>query len=209
MLRQVVKVLTDPTSAGLGGRPDEPLLLVQKLALDETDAIFGAFEPRFLGYAADAGSWSPLPGGFSRWLARYHRVALHGSRPVLATVHGDDVCALEKELYLGVRVPSEAGGVTPNDIIDSIAEEPPASASAGFRRQATNERGKVSIPADRVRETRSGLPHTAYIDAARRQPEVLIETCPIDRAGSQLRLAVFQGNTLDRDPRTKIWKQMT
>ncbi|CAM9707780.1 unnamed protein product, partial [Ectocarpus sp. 4 AP-2014] len=48
----VVKVLTDPTSAGLGGRPDEPLLAVQKLALDETDAIFGAFEPRFLGYAS-------------------------------------------------------------------------------------------------------------------------------------------------------------
>lgn len=60
---------------------------MQKLALDETDAIFGAFEPRFLGYAADAGSWSPLPGGFSRWLERYHRVALHGSRPVLVTVH--------------------------------------------------------------------------------------------------------------------------
>lgn len=31
-------------------------------------------------------------------------------------------------------------------------------------------------------ETRNGLPHTAYIDAARRQLEVL-ETCPVDRAG--------------------------
>lgn len=55
---------------------------------------------------------------------------------------GDDVCALEKELSLGVRVPSAAGGVTPNDIIGNIAEEPPASASARNRRQATNERDK-------------------------------------------------------------------
>lgn len=46
MLRDVVAVLTDPSSAGIGGDPDEPLLLVQKLALDETDAVFGAFESR-------------------------------------------------------------------------------------------------------------------------------------------------------------------
>ncbi len=31
-------------------------------------------------------------------------------------------------------------------------------------------------------ETRNGLPHTAYIDAARRQLEIL-ETCPMDKAG--------------------------
>ncbi|CAM9261855.1 unnamed protein product, partial [Ectocarpus fasciculatus] len=132
----VVKVLTDPTSAGLGGHPDEPLLLVQKLALDETDAIFGAFESRFLGYAADAGSWSPLPGGFSRWLEKYHRVALRGSRPVLVTVHGDDVCALEKELSLRVGMPS-------------------AAVVAGNRHQMTNEHDKLSIPTDRVRGLRN------------------------------------------------------
>ncbi|CAN0539128.1 unnamed protein product [Ectocarpus sp. 12 AP-2014] len=93
-------------------------------------------------YDADAGSWSPLPVGFSRWLERYHRVALHGSRPILVTVHGYDVCALEKELSRGIGVPSAAGGVMPNDIIGNIPEKPPASASARNRRQATNERDK-------------------------------------------------------------------
>lgn len=55
---------------------------------------------------------------------------------------GDDVCALEKELSLGVRVPSAAGGVTPNDIFGNIAGEPLASAVAQNRSQATNERDK-------------------------------------------------------------------
>lgn len=85
--KQVIKVLTDPTSSGQGGRPDEPLLLVRKLAADETDAVFGAFESILLRRAADAGSWSPLPGGFNRWVEMYHRKVLHGSRPVLVTVH--------------------------------------------------------------------------------------------------------------------------
>lgn len=85
--KQVIEVLTDPASSGQGGRPDEPLLLVQKLAVDETDAVFGAFESRFLRHAADAGSWSPLPGGFNRWVEMYHRKVLRGTRPVLVTVH--------------------------------------------------------------------------------------------------------------------------
>ncbi|CAM9348276.1 unnamed protein product [Ectocarpus sp. 8 AP-2014] len=57
------------------------------------------------------------------------------------------------------RVPSAAGGVPPNDIIDNIAMEPPASASARNRRRSTNERDKgersVSIPADRSRGLRN------------------------------------------------------
>lgn len=90
--KQVIKVLTDPASSGRGGRPDEPLLLVQKLAADETDAVFGAFESHLLRFAADAGSWSPLPGGFNRWVEMYHRKVLRGSRPVLVTVHVSDCC---------------------------------------------------------------------------------------------------------------------
>lgn len=84
---QVIEVLTDPASAGEGGDADEPLLLVQKLALDETDVIFGAFETRFLKHVPDAAAWSPLPGGFNRWLNKYYRTVLRGTRPVLVTVH--------------------------------------------------------------------------------------------------------------------------
>lgn len=87
MLRQVVEVLTDPASSGDGGHPDEPLLLVQKLAVDETDAIFGAFETRFARHTTDAGGWNPQPGGFNRWVERYHRQVLKETRPVLITVH--------------------------------------------------------------------------------------------------------------------------
>ena len=87
MLRQVIAVLSDPASAGEGGNPDEPLLLVQKLALDEADAMFGAFDSKFIGRATDAGRWSPLPGGFNRWAERYHKKVLKKSRPVLVAVH--------------------------------------------------------------------------------------------------------------------------
>lgn len=98
---KVVEVLTDPASAGEGGKPDEPLLLVQKLAVDETDAVFGAFELPYLGHTADAASWSPLPGGFNRWVERYYREVLHGSRPVLITVHVR-ICCSEKRKKGGV-----------------------------------------------------------------------------------------------------------
>ncbi|CAN0399829.1 unnamed protein product, partial [Hapterophycus canaliculatus] len=84
---KVVEVLSDPASAGEGRNPDEPLLLVQEVAVDETDAVFGAFETTFLGHMPDASSWSPLPGGFNRWVERYYHEVLHGSRPVLVTVH--------------------------------------------------------------------------------------------------------------------------
>lgn len=80
-------MLSDPASSGVGGNPDEPLLLVQKLALDETDAVFGAFESMFRRKATDAGGWSPEPSGFNRWLEKYHRKVLLKSRPVLVTVH--------------------------------------------------------------------------------------------------------------------------
>ena len=89
----MIEVLTDPASSGQGGRPDEPLLLVRKLAVDETDAAFGAFESVFVRYAADAGSWSPLLGGFNRWVETYHRKVLHGTRPVVVTVHVSFVTA--------------------------------------------------------------------------------------------------------------------
>lgn len=87
MLRQVIRVLSDPASAGTGGNPDEPLLLVQKLAVDEADAVFGAFDGRFFRRASDAGTWSPLPGGFNRWAETYHKKILRKSRPVLIAVH--------------------------------------------------------------------------------------------------------------------------
>lgn len=81
------QVLTDPASPGVGGNPNEPLLLVQKLALDETDAIFGAFESSYRRHATDAGGWSPEPGGFNRWLDTYHHAVLRKTRPVIVTVH--------------------------------------------------------------------------------------------------------------------------
>lgn len=87
VLRRVVDLLSDPASAGVGGHPQEPLLLVRKLALDETDAIFGAFEARFLGYATDSGGWSPEPGGLNRWVHRYYERILQRSRPVIISVH--------------------------------------------------------------------------------------------------------------------------
>ncbi|CAN0389921.1 unnamed protein product, partial [Ectocarpus fasciculatus] len=184
----------------LGGHPDEPLLLVQKLALDETDAIFGAFESRFLGYAADAGSWSSLPGGFSRWLEKYHRVALLGSRPVLVAVHGDDVCALEKELSLGGRVSAAAEGVTPDGIIGNIAEEPPASAVARNRRQATNERGKVSIPTDRVRGLRNAQRPPANGVHRRRQAAARGPRDLPDRQSRQVLRLALPGQHLRQRP---------
>lgn len=42
---------------------------------------------RFMGVAPDAGAWSPLPGGFNRWVERYHREILQHTRPVIITVH--------------------------------------------------------------------------------------------------------------------------
>lgn len=87
MLRRVVDILSDPASAGEGGDPDQPLLLVQKLARDETDAVFGAFDERFLGHTTDSGGWSPLPGGMNRWIQQYHDAVLHRTRPVVLTVH--------------------------------------------------------------------------------------------------------------------------
>jgi len=87
----VIEVLTNPNSAGQGGKVDEPLLLVRKLAADETDAIFGDFGakyfPKYFQHVAHTGTWSPLPGGFNRWVENYHRTALNGARPVLVTVH--------------------------------------------------------------------------------------------------------------------------
>eukprot|EP00752_Nemacystus_decipiens_P002399 g2263.t1 len=286
ILRQVVEVLTDPASSGQGGRPDEPLLLVMKLAADETDAVFGAFDSTYLRYAADAGSWSPLPGGFNRWVEMYHRKVLRGTRPVVITVHGDDVCALEKELSLEARL--KAAGINVEDIGDVAGEEPSGAGGTAVqtRRQTRNgqddsksragkhnlaphlgqgkERFDVPVvlmtlgwdpfgdpthnernlgrdrectyrvlEMDRVVrwftshtrydshtdekfrylpigfggfETRNGLPHTAYIDAAKRQLDIL-ETCPVGRAGSYDLL--FQCNTLERDPRTRIWNEMT
>lgn len=91
---QVIEVLTDPASAGQDGNPNEPLLLVQKLAVDETDAIFGAFEKYYLRHTVDASSWSPLPGGFNRWVEMYHREVLNQTRPVLITVHVRVVCVM-------------------------------------------------------------------------------------------------------------------
>eukprot|EP00752_Nemacystus_decipiens_P008223 g7353.t1 len=112
MLRQVIEVLTNPDNAGEGGHLDEPLLLVRKLASDETDAIFGDLRAKYFrkyfGHVAHTGTWSPLPGGFNRWVETYYRRALNGTRPVLVTVHGDDVCELEKELSPEARLKAES-----------------------------------------------------------------------------------------------------
>lgn len=87
MLRRIVDVLEDPKSAGIGGDPSKPLLLVQELAVDEVDAVTGAATPIYLGKATDAGGWNPQFGGMNRWLARYYRDVLGSSRPVLVEVH--------------------------------------------------------------------------------------------------------------------------
>lgn len=94
MLRQIVDVLSNPASCGAGGEHDEPLLMVQKLAVDEADAAFGAFEPRYLHYATDAAGWSPEPGGFNRWVEQYYREILRKLRPVLVSVHVSDTHCL-------------------------------------------------------------------------------------------------------------------
>ena len=94
MLRRIVDVLSDPSSSGTGGDPDKPLLLVQKLALDETDAVFGAFDRPFVNVVTDAAGWSPLPGGFNRWVERYYREVLHRTRPVIVTVHVRSFCSM-------------------------------------------------------------------------------------------------------------------
>ncbi|CAM9906905.1 unnamed protein product [Scytosiphon promiscuus] len=300
MLRQVVQVLTDPASPGQGGNPDEPLLLVQKLAVDETDAVFGAFERPYLGHTADAAAWSPLPGGFNRWVERYHREVLKGSRPVLVTVHGDDVCALEKEISLEARrqsLSASSSGVEdvierPSDLAaagtgwhggmkgnaSSYSDDHGSSEKfsttphlhfggderdegsgetetenfdiplvlmtlgwdpAGDPTHSENLRGRDRTCTYRVLEmervvrwftshtrydththekfcylpigfgghdTRNGLPQKVYLDAAKRQLEIL-ETCPVGSAGSYDLL--FQGCTLERDPRTQIWNEMT
>ena len=82
----MIGVLSDPASAGEGGNRDEPLLLVKKLALDETDAVFGSSEDIYLGHAAHAGTWGSSAGGFNRWVETYYRKVLGGTRPVLVTV---------------------------------------------------------------------------------------------------------------------------
>lgn len=87
MLRRVVRVLEDPESSGPGGDPDRPLLLVQELAVDETDAAVGSGSPVYVGKATDAGGWSPELGGMNRWLERYYREVLDSARPVLIHVH--------------------------------------------------------------------------------------------------------------------------
>ena len=85
--QKVIEILSDPSSAGQGGRADEPLLLVRNLAADETDAIFGDFRPEYFGQVPHDGTWSPMPGGFNCWVETYHRTVLGGTRPVLVTVH--------------------------------------------------------------------------------------------------------------------------
>lgn len=90
MLRQIVDVLSNPASCGAGGEHDEPLLMVQKLAVDEADAAFGAYEPRYLHFATDAAGWNPEPGGFNRWVEQYYREILRKLRPVLVSVHVSD-----------------------------------------------------------------------------------------------------------------------
>lgn len=87
MLKRIVRVLEDPKSAGIGGDPSKPLLLVQELAVDEVDAVTGAATPVYLGKATDAGGWNPQFGGMNRWLARYYRDVLDSTRPVLVEVH--------------------------------------------------------------------------------------------------------------------------
>lgn len=76
----------DPASVGQGGRLDEPLLLVMKLAVDETDAIFGGFVSEYFRHVPQTGTWSTLAGGFNRWVETYYREVLGGTRPVLVTV---------------------------------------------------------------------------------------------------------------------------
>lgn len=87
MLRDVVSVLEDPFSCGEDCDPDEPLVLVQRLAVDEVDAVMGAFHVEFNGKAADPGSWSSDAGGMNRWLERYYKEVLQERRPVLIYVH--------------------------------------------------------------------------------------------------------------------------
>lgn len=87
MLRGVLRVLEDPKSSGEGGDPSKPLLLVQRLAIDEADAVTGASSPLYLGEATDAGGWNPELGGMNRWLERYYWEILKGARPVIVHVH--------------------------------------------------------------------------------------------------------------------------
>lgn len=87
MLKGVLDVLEDPKSCGEGGDPKNPLLLVQELAVDEADAVVGASTGMYLGKATDAGGWSPELGGMNRWLARYYKEVLKGTRPVIVEVH--------------------------------------------------------------------------------------------------------------------------
>lgn len=57
-----------------------------KLMLDESDAIFYHAE-NFAGHAVDPLLWSPLPGGFNRWVEMYHQEVLRQTRPVVVTIH--------------------------------------------------------------------------------------------------------------------------
>ncbi|CAM9731726.1 unnamed protein product, partial [Laminaria digitata] len=92
------------------GDPAKPLLLVQELAVDEADAIVGASSPVLGAKATDAGGWSPELGGMNRWLARYYKEVLKGTRPVIVQVHGDDACALENEISQEARLVAVEGG---------------------------------------------------------------------------------------------------
>ena len=81
MLQGVLNVLEDPKSCGEDGDPAKPLLLVQKLAMDEADAIMGASSRVFGEKATDAGGWSPELGGMNRWLSRYYKDCLLYTSP--------------------------------------------------------------------------------------------------------------------------------
>lgn len=87
MLKGIVRLLEDPASAGPGGDPERPLMLVQEIAVDEADVVMGAALHLYLGKASDSASWNLETGSFNRWLARYYDEVLHRSRPVVVTVH--------------------------------------------------------------------------------------------------------------------------
>ena len=106
MLEGVLDVMEDPKSCGEDGDPANPLLLVMKLAVDEADAVVGAATSVYREKATDAGGWSPELGGMNRWLARYYKEVLKGTRPVIVQVHVRvlEPCYIRSGLQLGVAV---------------------------------------------------------------------------------------------------------
>lgn len=113
ILQQVVEILSDPASAGINGKASEPLLLIQKLGLDEADASFGAFERKYRGHATDSAGWSPEPGGFNRWLNGYYTHVLKKSRPVVIAVHVSHEKPATDRNHLSFLTcrPADGGGV--------------------------------------------------------------------------------------------------